>query len=61
MAALCFAGLYLVRSGQWVTGVAIALLSAFFVLKTDRRRRSPPAAGAVLIFAGRVFGGVGCR
>ena len=58
MAALCFAGLYLVRSGQWVTGVAIALLSAFFVLKTGSKTTLGllPLV-AVLIFAGRVFGG----
>ncbi|WP_279480778.1 O-antigen ligase [Aureimonas sp. SK2] len=58
MAVLCFAGLYLMRSGQWVTGAAVALLSLIFIVKTG----SKTTAGlmplvALLVFGGRIFGG----
>ncbi len=51
--SLCFAALYLMRSGQWVTGLAIAVLSAFFVLKTG----SKTTFGLMPIVAVLVLGG----
>ncbi|RIX98417.1 O-antigen ligase family protein [Aureimonas flava] len=58
MAVLCFAGLYLVRSGQWVTGIVIAVLAAFFVLKTGSKTTlGLMPLVALLVSAGRVFGG----
>lgn len=58
MAVLCFAGLYLVRSGQGATGIVIALLSAFFVLKTGSKTTlGLMPLVAILVSAGRVFGG----
>lgn len=58
MAVLCFAGLYLMRSGQWITGAAVALLSLVFIVKTG----SKTTVGllplvALLVFVGRIFGG----
>ena len=58
MAALFFAGLYLLRSGERWTGWLIAILAGIFVFKTGSKTSAglvPMVAG--LVIGARIFGG----
>ncbi|WP_157944673.1 O-antigen ligase family protein [Mangrovicella endophytica] len=58
MAALFFAGLYLIRSGDRAVGWLIAILSAIFVLRTgSKTSASLVPAVAALIIGARLLGG----
>lgn len=58
MAMLFFAGLYILRSGDKVMGVMVAVLSAFFIYKTGSKTTlALVPVVALIVISGRVLGG----
>lgn len=51
MAIIAFAGIYLMRRGRWVSGIAIALLALFFIAQTGSKTSLivTPAVAAIIL------------